>query len=233
MSSLHKFRTALERTMTGQIDSRPFVCSGSPYECKIFIVGFNPATTTSEPFWTFWNDATGFDKERWFKHYKLERSRQPLKPGKTRRAAVSNTRKIIDYIVSEVRPAKVLETNVYGKPTSSERELSASRKTIDVFDFLLSEINPGTILLHGKEARDIFANKYNCHLKLGTFADIFSNPCTINENTVDIIALPHLSRGCSRAAAEAIGQALKIACARDNRHVERLPASESATRLLK
>lgn len=217
MPSLRRFRAALEQAMAGQIDSRPFVCAGSPYECKIFIVGFNPATTLSEPFWNFWNDLTGFDKERWLATYKQERSRQPLKPGRTRRAVVSNTRQRIEWIVFEAVPAKVLETNVYGKPTSSECGLRADDKNTDVFDFLLSEINPRAILLHGKEARDIFENRYGCRLKSGTFADILPNPCTIDEKAVDIIALPHLSRGCSRDAAEAIGKALKAIMFMNNR----------------
>ena len=50
---------------------RPFVCQGSPYNCKIFIVGINPATTM-EGFWGYWSDCAGYDKDSFFEGYKIE-----------------------------------------------------------------------------------------------------------------------------------------------------------------
>lgn len=91
---------------------RPFVCEGSPLECEVALVGYNPATCLDADFHGFW-DGHVFDKQRWFEAYKKERRTKPLKPGKTRRNEVSPTRKRIHFFAAGVAPYKLLETNLY------------------------------------------------------------------------------------------------------------------------
>ena len=52
---------------------RPFVCDGSPLDCRVFLVGINPATEMSGNFWDFWDDDSGFNKEKWRERYDEER----------------------------------------------------------------------------------------------------------------------------------------------------------------
>jgi hypothetical protein len=88
---------------------RPFVCEGSPLDCQIFIVGFNPATTNVS-FWDFWRLPYGFDKKAWLPMYESEREEQ----GKKRQ---SSTRKRIERIVEAAWPLKCLETNIHAVPS--------------------------------------------------------------------------------------------------------------------
>ena len=57
---LRHFRESLERYMPRE-DMRPFTCSDNPYDCRIFLVGTNPATPLGKPlFYTYWSDSKGF-----------------------------------------------------------------------------------------------------------------------------------------------------------------------------
>ncbi|MCY0095070.1 hypothetical protein [Hoeflea ulvae] len=113
MDSMAEFETYLRTAAPANSGLRPFVCSGSPLECSIALVGYNPATNLEADFWNFWNSARGFDKANWFETYKVERQNRPLKPGKTRRNAVSPTRKRIELFIEGVGDYKCLETNLY------------------------------------------------------------------------------------------------------------------------
>lgn len=112
MNALNEFENGLLALIGQPTDLRPFVCDGSPLDCKIFIVGLNPASQMTNDFWSFWRSGVGFDKGRWFEAYKADRVARPLAPRKTRRQAVSNSRKIIEWVISEVGLARCLETNI-------------------------------------------------------------------------------------------------------------------------
>lgn len=100
MQELEKFGDRLAALIGAPTDLRPFVCDGSPLTCDVFIVGFNPATTMSADFWQFWRPGVGFNKVAWFDAYKEDRQLKPLKPGKTRRNAVSTTRRVMDFVLA-------------------------------------------------------------------------------------------------------------------------------------
>jgi hypothetical protein len=60
---LQEFRETLEKLIPNP-PSWLFVCDGSPFDCKIFLIGANPARTTSSPFWkTYWTDEMGLNKK--------------------------------------------------------------------------------------------------------------------------------------------------------------------------
>jgi hypothetical protein len=94
MNKLSQFESELGALIGRPSHLRPFVCNGSPLESGVFIIGFNPATEMRGDFWDYWRSEYGFDKTAWFKAYMEERQVRPLKPGKTRRAQVSNTRRV-------------------------------------------------------------------------------------------------------------------------------------------
>lgn len=172
-------------------DLRPFVCDGSPLECEAFIVGFNPATTMSADFWQFWRSGHGFDKSAWFSAYKKDRQDRPLKPGKKRRNAISNTRRVIEWLLEEANPVRCLETNIYSAPTEQAVDLASVQRVTAPVDFLLANIKPRVIVAHGDDAvRHIHSKRLSGR----------------------IINVSHFSRGWSQASARELGQQIKREC---------------------
>ena len=133
---LLRFEAELEGLVGRPSQLRPFVCDESPLMCSVFIVGANAATSLSRDFWDFWRPGEGFDKAAWFAAYKQDRAQQPLKPGRTRRNAVSTTRRVIDLVVEAAQPVRCLETNVFSTATASLADLSSQARSTEVFDFL-------------------------------------------------------------------------------------------------
>jgi hypothetical protein len=188
MNSLERFENDLASLIGRPTDLRPLVCDGSPIACQVFIVGFNPATTMSADFWQFWRPELGFDKTTWLEAYKNSRMTRPLKAGKTRRNPVSNTRRVIEWILEEASPIRCLETNIYSAPTEQAMDLALERRVTAPFDFLLDKINPKLIIAHGAEAVE--------HLKKKALS-------------AHLIEAPHFSRGWSQASARALGQQIR------------------------
>ena len=191
MAEIESFEIELRCIIGKSTDLRPFVCDGSPLECEAFIVGFNPANTMSADFWQFWHSGHGFDKAAWFEAYIKDRQRRPLKAGKTRRKAMSNTRRVIEWIVEEAKPVRCLKTNIYAAPTKQQVDLVPEQRTTTAFDYLLKKIQPRLIVCHGKEAARHIQGK-----------------CV----TGRIITVPHFSRGWSQACARTLGQRIRHEC---------------------
>jgi len=170
--------------------SRPFVCDGNPLDCQVFIVGYNAATEMKSEFWDYWDEESGFNKKKWLEVYEAERKTS----GKLR---TSPTRERINRISNGAKT--FLETNIYFIPTSKEKDLKSKDKGT-IFKFLIEEIKPKVVLLHGRKAVKFF-NKME------------SESLTINEekrvrlcgSETIIVTVPHLSR-MSYPDAEALGK---------------------------
>lgn len=154
ITSLKAFENELAALIGRPTDMRPFVCDGSPLECSVFIVGLNAASNLHVDFWTHWSMEKGFDKHQWFECYKENRRKQPLKPGKTRRNEISNTRRVIEWIVEELKPNKVLETNIFTTATEEYADLKQHQRSTETFDFLTEAIAPKLFVVHGKDATE-------------------------------------------------------------------------------
>lgn len=202
---LYEFEAQLNNKLISIENPRPFVCDGNPLESRIFIVGFNAATEMKAQFWDFWSVETGFNKEKWFDAYVQERALKPLKPGKTRRNKVSNTRQRIEWILSEITDFKCLETNLYMTATTEAKELNKNLMDASVFNFLLESIKPKFLLIHGADAKTHMELLTNIELKLGEF-----NTASINGARVIIYPVSHLSRGWSKQKCFDLGKALQI-----------------------
>lgn len=163
---------------------RPFVCDGSPLNCRVFIVGYNPATTSGQDFWRHWGPS-GFDRAAWMKDYLVGRATAPLNPGKKFRPKVSPSRRVIDWIL-EAAGVPILETNLYAQPSLDMASLADH--DMAPFQFLVRTIKPRLMVTHGKNAREGVA-------ALGL--------------SVPVIEVPHFSRGWSRAAAHDLGRQIK------------------------
>ena len=201
---LRLFREHLQRLTGNNNHVRPFVCDGDPYNCSAFVVGINP--TSPMPFWWFWNDETGFDKKDWFRCYKAERKAGSLNAESSRRPAVSNIRVRIEWLVAAALPVKVMETNLYATPTRRASSLPVNNRDAWMFEFLLSEISPRTILLHGKEARKLFEQWFGC-----SPGEEFS-VLNVKGRSVHIAAVPRLF-DAPRQQAERFGLEIRSRCA--------------------
>lgn len=201
---LHEFRERLTTLIGDSADARPFVCRGDPYRCQAFIVGINPAS--SVPFWPFWSDELGFDWPAWRTNYLAARRMQPLKPGKQSRPAESPTRRTIGWIVDAAAPVGVLETNLYVRPTPAAVDLRPDDRNTQAFEYLLAEIRPLALLLHGREVEAAVTDLYGAKVS-PTFASV-----TIGGHTMLAACMPHLSRGVSRHKAEDLGRQLRELC---------------------
>jgi hypothetical protein len=137
---LTTFRERLQDLMTDP-KSRPFVCDGSPLECSVFVVGFNPATEMDQPFWTYWSDSSGFDKSAFIRDYLVKRGLHEPKGVRAR----------IERIVSQLPPGACLETNICSKPTKTAAELRPGDRTTAIFDFLLGTIRPRVVYVHSND----------------------------------------------------------------------------------
>jgi hypothetical protein len=198
---LRDFKSRLQGLVGDADVERPFVCDGDPYACTAFLVGLSPASAV--PFWQFWNDDTGFDKAAWFDCYRAHRKEEPLKERRIRRQPVSATRQRIEWIVEAAQPIRVLETNLYARPTQQASDLAWEDRTSDPFVFMLREIAPRVLLFHGKEVCNAFEARYR-HPLNDTFTTM-----VVEGRTMKVAGVRHLSRDISSIGAEALGGALK------------------------
>jgi hypothetical protein len=200
MNDLLVFKTKLFEMLKLYPDPRPFVCDGNPLDCNIFIIGINPATKMEMNFEDFW-DEDGFDKQKWLEAYINERANAPLKVGKKKRLLVSPTRRSIDHIVKHATSGKILETNLYTKQTANASLLEETDKKTEIFEFLINEIKPKIVVLHGKSVKDFFRENYDEKINDDEFAEI-----KIKKFRTLAYATRHLSRGWSFEKLEELGK---------------------------
>ncbi|MDH4560645.1 MULTISPECIES: hypothetical protein [unclassified Pseudomonas] len=191
MSDLAEFEAGLTRLIGRPSRLRPFICDGSPLTCQVILVGANPATEMEEDFWSFWRPGIGFNKAAWMDAYLKERQTRPLKPGKTRRNPISNTRRVLEWVTLSAAPYRCLETNTYATATSTLGELALADRDSDPFEFLLNTIQPQLIVAHGRDAEA-------CLKGLSLNAEV--------------IYVDHFARGWSEVKARALGEQIRMIC---------------------
>lgn len=141
---MSNFRSELDELLPSP-NSRPFLCDGSPLDCRIFIVGTNSARELERPFWSFWSDSGGFNKAEYIR----ELERLPC--------GLTKTRKNIEIVAGAAGQEITLDTNIYLQPTPTEGRLRKEHRKTDVIEYLLGRIRPAVVLTHGKKARKFFA----------------------------------------------------------------------------
>jgi 5-methylcytosine-specific restriction endonuclease McrA len=125
--------------------ARPFVCDGSPLDCQVFIVGFNPASDV--PFWPFWKPPYGFAKREWEAQY-LET-----------KGSYSPTRLRINRLVNALGSSiRCLETNMHSYASPDAASLPAAHRSTDVLQLLFDATSPKVAIFHGKEATSFAAS---------------------------------------------------------------------------
>lgn len=196
-SPLEKFSAHLKDLLIDDYQ-RPFVCQGSPLDCPVFVVGVN-AATDSIPFWDHWITEQGFHYDAWLAQYQAGRLATPSAKGR-RKSRVSPTRRNLTLIRERLaaQGIAVLETNLYSQPTARAAELHASKRSTQVFEFLLSQIQPRLLLVHGREA----VKGLQDHL--GQSIQKPEQEVTIQGRATQVLTIQHLSYQFSANKAVAV-----------------------------
>jgi hypothetical protein len=202
--TLFEFENNLREKLRAYDKPRPFICDGNPLDCDVFIVGINAATEMQKDFWDFWTQNIGFDKAQWIQNYILERKLKPLKPNKTRRNKLSNTRQRIEWITESLKPIKTLETNLFVKATPTANELKSGDRKSGIFEYLLETIKPKIIFIHGNEVLEYFEKLYDIKITKNKIEKF-----NILETETNILAMNHLSRGWGKDKSVDLGVKLK------------------------
>jgi hypothetical protein len=147
--TLQEFRAGLEAYLAADRCARPFVCTGSPLDCRSFIVGLNAATRLSNPFLSYCSDSTGFDRHKFNRDYREVRSQ----------ASTGNPPRI-EAIAKAIAPC--LETNLFAIPTRSAKQLTKDDRQNPIICFLFRAIRPELVVAHSNEPIHFFAERTGC-----------------------------------------------------------------------
>ena len=158
MPSIHEIDSRI-RQLTGEhIESRPFVCSGSPIGCAVAEIGINPGTPT--PFWPHWSLATGFDKRAWLANYL------------SRHGKFGPTRRNIDLFTESLYPVRCIELNLYDRFSPRAADLSRDLKRTDVLDYMLEAVRPRLVLVHGDDPAEYLSQLLGARLAKDRFTPV-------------------------------------------------------------
>ena len=135
---LGEFSDHLARLIGVPSALRPFVCEGSPLDCEVFIVGYNPATQMDGDWWRYWDPKYGYHKKEWFRDYLAQRG------------GLSKTRSKIEDIVRGLSGVRVVEANIDARP--SAKKSAYPKPVTEPFDFLISVCRPKVVIAHGTDA---------------------------------------------------------------------------------
>ena len=164
--TLKSFREGLERLMPNP-RARPFTCKGSPLECRLFIVGLNPATQLKQDFFRcYWNDDSGFRRDIFEDDYLNRRKKQGTRPK-------------IEAFVEAASPVPCLETNIYAAPTKKASQLSLEDKNTDIIEYLLKTIRPAGVFVYTQEPIEFFQKISDCNSIVGEepkLVEMFGQP---------------------------------------------------------
>jgi hypothetical protein len=149
MSDLRAFKAGLEACLSADPSARPFVCTGSPLECRSFIVGFNAATRLRNPFSSYWSDSTGFDRQKFDADYR------EMRPRTSR-----GNRPRIEALAKEIGPC--LETNLYAIPSRRAGQLTKDNRRNPIICYLFRAIRPELVFVHSNEPIRFFEEKTGC-----------------------------------------------------------------------
>jgi len=188
---MKNFEHEIKKFLGDNKNSRPFLCEGNPYDCDIFLVGINPATSTD--FWRHWTTNKGCDKQGWLEEYKANHN------GK-----YGKTRDYIEIFFNASKPLKVLETNIYPFSSDREADLAPEYRKTELFEFLVNTIKPKLILGHGASVRRELSKMYSLKLERGKYI-----PVENNEWELDIVAEHHFSYQWSKQGIEELAQKIK------------------------
>ena len=184
---LKKFRTEMQQRLSEQqldnVKVRPFICSGSPLNCKIMMVGYNPAREVNlDVFDTdIWHDDIGFDRESFAEHYDIASYNDDLQ---------WNRNHIFQQnLIDEISNHPVIETYLYSVITAKKTLLSPQHKHTHLFDWLYGILKPVLIITQNMDVIKYFEREANKTLVRNTL-----NAITYRDLHCVILPISHLSK---------------------------------------
>ncbi|BFM99385.1 hypothetical protein MOXK02_09440 [Moraxella sp. K02] len=184
---LKKFRTEMQQRLSEQqlddVKVRPFICSGSPLNCKIMMVGYNPAREVNLDVFDadIWNDDMGFDRESFAEHYDIASYNDDLQ---------WNRNHIFQQnLIDEISNHPVIETYLYSVITAKKTLLSPQHKHTHVFDWLYSILKPVLVITQNIDVIKYFEREANKTLVRNTF-----NAIIYRDLHCVILPISHLSK---------------------------------------
>ncbi|MDD2903918.1 MAG: hypothetical protein PHU44_15940 [Syntrophales bacterium] len=169
-------------------EARPFLCEGSPIDCKIFFIGLNPSTPIS--FWPYWSLEYGCNKKEWLSQTNLHYS-YSLPP----------TRKRIERLFDILSAYRCLETNIYYMRSSELKSLPKEKRDPQFCYYLIENIAPKLIFVHGDEAIKRLGKEAKTSFIKGQFMSV-----KLFGNNTTIYSRHHLSYQCSYKEINELGQ---------------------------
>lgn len=184
---LKKFRTEMQQRLSEQqldnVKVRPFICSGSPLNCKIMMVGYNPAREVNLDVFDadIWHDDIGFDRESFAEHYDIASYNDDLQ---------WNRNHIFQQnLIDEISNHPVIETYLYSVITAKKTLLSPQHKHTHVFDWLYSILKPVLVITQNIDVIKYFEREANKILVRNTF-----NAIIYRDLHCVILPISHLSK---------------------------------------
>ena len=91
-----------------------------------------------------------------------------------RKEKISRTRKAINQFREGLndKSSKLLETNLFSKQTTNQKELEKYNQNTKPFEFMFENIRPKLIYVHGSKARKYFEKRYGKELVKEKFKEI-------------------------------------------------------------
>jgi hypothetical protein len=128
---------------------RPFVCDGLPEKCVVMVIGENPAMRLEMNWWTFWDDASGFDFQKFESIFEAKRKTEGKRP-------ISNTRaRLIRLRNAGLR---CLETNAFRNEGLGGN--SGGVSNADLLQTFLKELpRLKAVIAHGSVAKAFLCNQ--------------------------------------------------------------------------
>lgn len=184
---LKKFRTEMQQQLSEQqldnVKVRPFICSGSPLNCKIMMVGYNPAREVNLDVFDadIWDDDMGFDRESFAEHYDIASYNDDLQ---------WNRNHIFQQnLIDEISNHPVIETYLYSVITAKKTLLNPQHKHTHVFDWLYGILKPVLVITQNIDVIKYFEREANKTLVRNTF-----NAIIYRDLHCVILPISHLSK---------------------------------------
>jgi|JI8StandDraft_1071087.scaffolds.fasta_scaffold160418_2 hypothetical protein len=158
MPSIFEIDSKIRQITAEHVESRPFLCSGSPIGCAVAEIGINPGTPT--PFWPHWSAATGFDKSGWLADYL------------SRHGKFGPTRRNIDLFAESLYPVRCIELNLYDRFSPRAADLPRDLKRTEVLDYMLEAVQPRLVLVHGDDPANYLSQALGARLTKDCFSSV-------------------------------------------------------------
>lgn len=139
-----------------------FTCEGSPFDCRLLLVGTNPARNTGKPFWrNYWSKETGQKQGALL----TDLAMFPRHRGTGAPLGWTKTRAKIEGFRGLVR-TKIFEANVYKRNTERANDLQITdQREEEMFRFILKTIEPTLLVAHGDDAFGFFSGMCDTLIK--------------------------------------------------------------------